>query len=238
MSQPIIIMGANGGIGGALAKRLIDKGQDVFLTAQDADTLSDFDAPAASVDVFDEDSITTAIEEADGGEGFKGLAYCIGSINLKPFKRTTDDDYMKTMELNFLGAARALRAAEDGLKKGKGSVVLFSTIAMEQGFPQHSAISSAKGALEGLGRTLAAEWAPNVRVNIIAPSLTDTGIAKGITSSEQMAEAVAKMHPIPRLGTADDSAAAAEFLLSEDSSWMTGQTLHIDGGRSTLRTKG
>ncbi|MDG1286345.1 MAG: SDR family oxidoreductase [Rickettsiales bacterium] len=192
----------------------------------------------ASLDVLEAEAVEHTIASADSGEGIKGLAYCIGSIDLKPFKSTKDDEYLLTYELNVLGAVRALRAAEKGLKKANGSVVLFSTIAVSQGFANHSLISTAKGAVEGLTKALAAEWAPKVRVNCIAPSLSDTPLAKPLTSSEQMANSIAAMHPIPRLGTPDDSAALAKFLLTEESGWISGQVMHVDGGRSTLRTKG
>lgn len=242
MTQPIIVMGAHGGIGEALALKLHAQGHDLFLTARDESTLSDLadktGAKTASVDVFDRDAIESAIAQADQGEGIKGLAYCVGSIVLKPLKGAKDEDFMQTYELNVLGAVRALRVAEKSLKKAKGSVVLFSTVAVQQGFTNHTVISTAKGAVEGLVRSLAAEWAPDVRVNGIAPSLSDTDIAKPITSSEQMAKGVAAMHPIPRLGTPEDSASMAAFLLGEESGWITGQILHVDGGRSALRVKG
>lgn len=237
MSAPIIIMGAHGGIGEALAKKLQSAGHDLFLTAQDEGNIS-VDAPKASVDVFDPDSIEKALEKADSGDGIKGLAYCIGSIELKPFKSAKDDDFTKCFELNTLGAIRALRTAESGLKKAGGSVVLFSTVAVQQGFTNHSVIASAKGAIEGLTRALAAEWAPKVRVNAIAPSLSDTGIAKNLTSSDKMKEAIENMHPIPRLGQPEDSANMAAFLLSEDAGWITGQIYGVDGGRGALRVKG
>lgn len=190
-----IIMGAHGGIGEALAKRLIEVGHHVAVTARDTSKLDSMIADAAvsthNVDVFEPESIIDAIGSIDE---IAGLAYCIGSIDLKPLNSVKDEDILKTFELNALGAARALRAAEGGLKKAKGSAVLFSTIAVQHGFASHTIISMAKGAVEGLTRTLAAEWSPNVRVNAIAPSLTDTGIASKITSSEQMAQSIAKMH--------------------------------------------
>jgi NAD(P)-dependent dehydrogenase (short-subunit alcohol dehydrogenase family) len=238
MTQKTIIMGANGGIGEALAKILISNGQNVFLTARDESTLSQFDVPVASVDVTDPDSIKAAIEQADEGEGIKGFAYCVGSIDLKPLKAAKDRDFIDSFELNVLGAVRALRAAEKSLKAAKGSVVVFSSVAVQQGFTNHSIIASAKGAVEGLMRSMAAEWAPHVRVNCIAPSLTNTEIAKPLTDSDQMREAIEKMHPIPRLGNPEDSAHMAEFLLSDKSGWITGQVFHVDGGRGSLRIKG
>lgn len=233
-----VVMGAHGGIGEAVVKNLTEKGHAVFATARDEGTIAHLGVKTAAVDVFEPDQIEAAIQEADQGEGIQGLAYCIGSIDLKPLKAAKDDDFLKTYELNVLGAVRALRAAEKGLKAAKGSVVLFSTIAVQQGFTNHSLISTAKGAIEGLTRSLAAEWAPHVRVNCIAPSLSDTPIAKPLTSSEQMANSIAAMHAIPRLGKAEDSAALAAFLLSDEAGWISGQVMSVDGGRSRLRMKG
>jgi NAD(P)-dependent dehydrogenase (short-subunit alcohol dehydrogenase family) len=132
----------------------------------------------------------------------------------------------------------AVKAAAPALKKAKGAVVLFSTVAVQQGFANHAVIASAKGAVEGLGRSLATELAPDVRVNIIAPSLTDTGIAQPMLSSDQMAKAIANLHPIPRIGEPKEVAAMAAFLLGSDAGWITGQVIGVDGGRSALRTKG
>lgn len=242
MPKPIIVMGAHGGIGESLVEFLVEQGHIVYASARNKETLdplaSKFGVQTASVDIFDKDAIEQFISDADDGEGIKGLAYCIGSIDLKPLKAAQDDNFLKSYELNVLGAIRALRAAEKSLKKAGGSVVLFSTIAVQQGFANHSLISTAKGAVEGLTKALAAEWAPNVRVNCIAPSLSDTNLAKPLTSSEPMAKSIAAMHPIPRLGEARDSASMAAFLLGDQSEWMTGQIMHVDGGRSTLRVKG
>lgn len=243
MTATHIIMGAHGGIGWRLTEMLADKGETILATARDKETIANLlgydTVTTASVDVTQVADIENAISDLSNSEdGIKGLAYCIGSIDLKPFKAAKDDAYLASYELNVLGTVRALRAAEAGLKKAGGSVVLFSTIAVQQGFPNHALISTAKGAVEGLTKALAAEWAGKVRVNCIAPSLTDTALARPLTSSEQMAKSIAAMHPIPRLGTPDDSASLAAFLLSDDSSWITGQILHVDGGRSTVRTKG
>lgn len=163
---------------------------------------------------------------------------CVGSIDLKPFKRASAEDFEKTYALNTMGAIKILQAGEVALKKGEGSVLLFSTVAVQMGFPNHTIIAAAKGALEALTTSLAAEWAPKVRVNCIAPSLMDTGIAKPMTSSEQMAQAIAKLHPIPRLGQPEDAANLGALLLSDNAGWITGQILHVDGGRSSVSLKG
>ena len=168
-----------------------------------------------------------------------GLAYCVGSINLKPVSRITDEDIERDFRLNAFGAFRAVQAALPALKaSGDAAIVLFSTVAVQQGFASHVSIAMAKGAVEGLMLSLAAELAPKIRVNCIAPSLTRTPLAPALTSNEQMANAIAALHPLQRLGEADDVAAAAAFLLSADSAWITGQVIGVDGGRSSLRTKG
>ncbi len=242
MATPIIVMGAHGGIGECLTRILVAQDYNVCATAREKETLSplsdELGIQSLSVDVLDTQSIENMIVAVDQGEGIQGLAFCIGSIDMKPLKASKDEDFVNSYELNVLGAVRALRAAEKSLKKAKGRVVLFSTIAVQQGFTNHSLISTAKGAIEGLTRAMAAEWAPNIRVNCIAPSLTDTPLATPITRSEKMAESIAAMHPIPRLGQANDSASLAAFLLGEQSSWITGQIMHVDGGRSSLRVKG
>lgn len=242
MPAPIIIIGATGGVGSALARRLAGQGRALHLIARDAGRLNDLaqglGATASVADVTDEAGLAAAVAAADTGGWIAGLAYCVGSIIIKPLKATKAVDFMTAFNLNLIGAATALRAAERGLKAAKGSVVLFSTVAVEQGFPNHAVIAAAKGAVAGFGRAMAAELAPHVRVNIIAPSLTRTPLAAPLLASEQMAAGIAAMHPIPRLGEADDQAAAAAFLLSPDAGWITGQVLGVDGGRGSLRNKG
>lgn len=239
MSAPIIILGAHGGIGEALARRLADQGHDLFLTARDKDSISDLGetlgAKTASLDVMDPDAIAEVVGSADQGDGIGGLAYCVGSIVLKPLKSASADDFIDTFRLNTLGAALAVKAAQKGLKSAGGSVVLFSTVAVGQGFGNHSVISTAKGGVEGLARALAAELAPDIRVNAIAPSITDTGIAKRLLSSEQMAKGLGDMHPAGRYGKPDDVASMAATLLSAESGWITGQVIGVDGGRGALR---
>lgn len=242
MSAPHVIIGASGAIGSALSNRLIIAGEPVFLTARSLDKLTSFDhelvTGRAVVDVLNSETVASAIATADQGDGIQSLTYCVGSIVLKPLKASTDDDFLEAFHLNLLGVVRCLRAAGPSLKKAKGSVVLFSSIAVQQGFTNHSVISAAKGAIEGLTLSMAAEWAPDIRVNAIAPSLTDTPLARQLTGSAPMRDAIEKMHPIPRLGQPDDSASLAQYLVGRHSGWITGQIFHVDGGRSTLRTKG
>jgi len=168
----------------------------------------------------------------------QGAVYCPGTITLKSFRSLTPADFRQDLEVNLLGAVRFLQACQPrlkGLDGGPASVVLFSTVAVGQGMPMHAAVAAAKGAVEGLVRSLAAEWAPKVRVNAIAPALTDTPLASRLLSSPEKREAMAARYPLKRIGTSMDAAALARFLLSSDSGWMTGQVLGLDGGLSTLR---
>ncbi|WP_332911160.1 SDR family oxidoreductase [Algoriphagus boritolerans] len=166
-----------------------------------------------------------------------GVVYCPGTINLKPFHRISIADFQNELEVNFFGAVRVLQACLKGLKKSSSpAVVLYSTVAVQTGMGFHAGIASAKGAVEGLTRSLAAEWAPSkIRVNAIAPSLTETPLASALLSTPERKEASDKRHPLGRIGTSGDIAEATVFLLSPKSSWMTGQILHIDGGMSNLK---
>ncbi len=241
MAAPVLIFGATGGIGEALARRLSAQGMPLFLSARSEDRLSrlaqDLGAGHEAVDVLN-GSIEQVVMRAAGAEGLAGLAYCVGSIVLKPLSRTTPDDFLDAFRLNTLGAATAIRAAHKALAAASGSIVLFSTVAVAQGFTSHAVISAAKGGVEGLTRALAAEFAPKVRVNAIAPSLVQTPLAAAITSNDALAKGIAQLHAVPRLGEPEDIAAVAAFLLRKESSWITGQVIAVDGGRSRVRTKG
>jgi NAD(P)-dependent dehydrogenase (short-subunit alcohol dehydrogenase family) len=170
-------------------------------------------------------------------EVIDGVVYCPGTINLKPFHRITITEFKQEMDVNFFGAVRLLQACLKGLKKSANpAVVLYSTVAVQTGMGFHAGIASAKGAIEGLTRSLAAEWAPSkIRVNAIAPSLTETPLAAALLSSPERKEASDKRHPLGRVGTPEDIAEATSFLLSPKSSWMTGQIIHVDGGMAHLK---
>lgn len=241
--HPVLIFGATGGVGSALARRLAAEGVPVHLAARNQAKLAVLaaelgGAPSTVCDVLDGGAVSAAVAAASVGGGLAGLAFCVGSIVLKPFKRATAADFRQAFELNALAAALAVQAAEAPLRAGNGAVVLFSTVAAGNGFPNHTVIAAAKGALEALTRSLAADLAPDVRVNCIAPSLTMTPLAQPLTANEAMAKAIAAMHPLPRLGQPDDLAATAAFLLGPSAGWITGQVIAVDGGRSRVRTKG
>ncbi len=239
----VIVVGGTGGVGRALVQRLRTRGTPVHAVARDSRRLgalaAETGASTAIADVTDGPSLREAILAA--GPAVDGLAYCVGSITLKPFHRLAAADYLADFRLNALGAAEAVAAALPALRAASAntaSVVLFSSVAAGQVFANHASIGMAKAAVEGLSRSLAAELAPKIRVNCIAPSLTRTPLAAPLTGSAQMAGAIAQMHPLPRLGEPEDVAALAAFLLGPEADWITGQVLGVDGGRSSLRTKG
>lgn len=230
MTKTILIVGGTSGIGQAITQKLKKAGHNLHVLSRNQPENHIDGVTYHTGDVL-EDSLTL-----DDIDSLDGLAYCPGSINLKPFQQLSEKEFSRDFAINVLGAVNILHKTEKLLKKsGHGSVVLFSTVAVGQGMPYHSSTAAAKGALEGMGRSLASEWAPKVRVNIIAPSITDTPLASQILRNDDRRQASAKKHPMERVGAPEDIAAMAVFLLSDDSSWMTGQTLGIDGGMSTLR---
>ena len=236
MSGKFIIFGATGSIGSSLAEQMMSAGYDnVHLVSRNQSEVesiaSKYGFSFTVADVLEDGFIAKVKNDL---EDAVGIAYCVGSIDLKPFKMVTENDFNKCMKLNLYSAVEAIKGYQESLKKNKGSVVLFSTAAVHRGFTNHSIIASAKAAVEGLAISLAAEFAPNIRVNCIAPSLTNSKIAQPMLKNTAIAEGIAKAHPLKRIGEGKDSASLAKFLLSSDSSWITGQVIAVDGGRSKL----
>ena len=235
MSEKYLIFGATGSVGSSLAEQLKNSGNDIHLVARNE---SEVKAIAEKLgcsytvaDVLENGFIEKVKSDIND---IKGIAYCVGSIDLKPLRMVTEADMNKCMKLNLYSAIEAIKGYQESLKKNKGSVVLFSTVAAQRGFTNHTIIASAKAAVEGLTVTLAAEFAPNIRVNCIAPSLSKSKIAEPMLKNPAIAEGIAKAHPLKRLGEGKDSAALAKFLITEESSWITGQVIAVDGGRSKL----
>ncbi len=230
-----LIFGGCDGIGRAIADTLLAQGGRVHITSRSAQKLSASGLDGRVCDVLDAEQLAAAV--ADAGDDLTGLVFAVGSLVLKPLQALTSEDFMSAFALNTLAAAQAVKAAAPTLKRNKGAVVLFSTVAVGQGFAGHAAISAAKGGVEGLTRALAAELAPHVRVNCLAPSLTHTSLAKSMTDQAALASALAKLHPLGRLGEAEDFGPLGAFLVSPGSGWMTGQVIGVDGGRAALAGK-
>lgn len=227
-----VLIGGSHGIGLEVAKILTNEGHHVHVFSRTAGELSQL----SNVTHYTHDVLLGAVNSAMIEGGIDGLVYLPGSIQLKPFHRTSTKDFTDDFRINFLGAVESVQAFLPKLKENRGSVVLMSTVAVSVGMPFHASISAAKGAIEGFSKSIAAELAPNVRVNAVAPALTDTPLAEKFLSTPEKKEASSKMYPLGRYGNVNDVAEAIVYLLSSKSSWMTGQVLHLDGGMSTLRS--
>jgi NAD(P)-dependent dehydrogenase (short-subunit alcohol dehydrogenase family) len=242
MPGKILIVGGTGGIGAAIARRAAAQGYELYLIARDTAKLAaladELGAGVTACDVEDPDRLGEAVAAA--GPSLAGLVYAVGTIRLVPLAKLSAGDIERDFRINAVGAAIAVQAALPALRAaGAGaSVLLFSSIAARQGFTAHASVAMAKGAIKGLTVSLAAELAPAIRVNAIAPSLIRTGLSEKLTANAQLATAIAQLHPIPRLGTPEDVASLAMHLLSPEAGWMTGQIIGVDGGRSALRVKG
>jgi 3-oxoacyl-[acyl-carrier protein] reductase len=225
----ILVVGGSKGIGKAAVELLLEQGNEVIVAARSNNDIRHLPIEFIEVDV------TQDVSALDDLDDLNGLLFCPGSINLRPFHRLTASDFQTDFDLNVMGAVKVLQACRLALKAGNGSAVLFSTVAVQQGMPFHASVAVAKGAIEGLTRALAAEWAPDIRVNTIAPSLTDTPLAESLLSNDKRREGSEARHPLKRLGTPEDIASMAVHLLSKNGSWITGQVIGIDGGMSRLR---
>ena len=235
MSEKYLIVGATGSIGSSLSKQLIDSNKEVHLVGRNEEETKNLSEilgfKYTIVDVLEDGFVDKIKSDIDD---IKGVAYCVGSIDLKPLKISSESDFNKCMKLNLYSAVELIKGFQDSLKKNNGSIVLFSTIAAQKGFTNHSIIASTKAAVEGLALSIAAEFAPDIRVNCVALSLTNSKIAQPILKNTVLAQGIAKSHPLKRIGEGKDGAAIAKFLLTEESSWMTGQVIAVDGGRSKL----
>ena len=235
MSEKYFIVGATGSIGSNLATQLYDSNKEVHLVGRNEDETKSLSEKLGFTytiaDVLEDGFVDKIKSDVDD---IKGIAYCVGSIDLKPLKISSESDFNKCMKLNLYSAVELIKGFQDSLKKNKGSIVLFSTVAAQRGFTNHSIIASAKAAVEGLAVSIAAEFAPDIRVNCVALSLINSKIAQPILKNAALAQGIAKAHPLKRIGEGKDGAALAKFLLTEESSWVTGQVIAVDGGRSKL----
>lgn len=225
-----LVIGASSGIGKALTENLSAENK-VFGTYNNIVKEDGNNISYHKVNVLDENIDLSFLPEI-----LHGIVYCPGSINLKPFARIKPEDFLTDYALQVVGAVKIIQAVLPKLKAAENaSVILFSTVAVQVGFNFHSLISSSKGAVEGLVRALAAELAPNIRVNCVAPSITDTPLAAGLLNTPEKKEANALRHPLKKIGTPENIADLAAFLLSDKASWITGQIIHADGGMSAIK---
>lgn len=227
----ILLIGGSYGIGLALAKELQFENK-VFIASRTNENIADLHVTHipfdATTDILDTSLLPEVID---------GLVYCPGSINLRPFKGLKPESFEADLQINFISLVKVIQSVLPNLTaSNQSSIVLFSSVAASMGMPFHTSVAAAKGAIEGFAKALAAEYTPKIRVNVIAPSLTDTPLADKFLNNEVKREKSAERHPLKRVGTADDMAQMASFLLSEKSSWISGQIFHVDGGMSTLLT--
>jgi len=226
-----LVVGASSGIGLQMAKTLAEQGDKVIGTYNTHAVNNTDNITYHHLNVMDNEIDFSFLPEV-----LDGVVYCPGSINLKPFGRIKPEDFTNDFNLQVGGLIKILQAAFPALKKSEhAAVVVFSTVAVQLGLQFHSQVSASKGAIEGLTKALSAEWAPSIRVNCIAPSLTDTPLAATLLNTDEKKAANAQRHPLKKIGTASDIANMAAFLLSENASWITGQIMHVDGGMSTIK---
>ena len=229
----ILLIGGSYGIGFAIAKEL-QAGNNVYVASRTNENLSNLNVTYIPFDV-----LTETLDVSKLPQVIDGLVYCPGSINLRPFKALKIEAFEQDMQVNFLSLVKVIQTVLPNLTaSNQSSIVLFSTVAVKMGMPFHTSVAAAKGAIEGFAKALAAEYAPKIRVNVIAPSLTDTPLANKFLNSDEKKEKSASRNPMKKVGTSEDVAQMANFLLSEKSNWISGQIFHVDGGMSTLLVNG
>lgn len=221
-----LVIGGSSGIGRAVVDDL-KKGENVVIATYNTNARTE-----EGIDYYKYDVLSDTFDFVP--ESLDGLVYAPGTINLSPFHRIKPEAFVDDYQIQVVGAIKVLQACRQALIRGGGSVVLFSTVAVRKGYNFHSQVSASKGAIEGLAISLAAEWAPDVRVNVVAPSITDTPLASRLLNNEQKRIASAERHPLKRIGSPEDVASMVTFLLSDASQWITGQSFQVDGGISSI----
>jgi 3-oxoacyl-[acyl-carrier protein] reductase len=225
----ILLIGGSYGIGNAIATSLC-KNNNVFVASRTNEGLENLNVTHIPFDV-----LTDTIDSSKLPEVIDGFVYCPGSINLRPFKGLKIETFESDMQINFFSMAKVVQSILPQLSASvQSSVVLFSTVAVKMGMPFHTSVAAAKGAIEGFAKAFAAEYAPKIRVNVVAPSLTDTPLADKFLNTDEKKEKSSQRHPLKRYGTTHDIAGIVDYLINDASSWMSGQILHVDGGMSSL----
>ena len=229
----ILLIGGSYGIGFALAKTLQNT-NNVYIASRSNEGLS-----GLNVTHIPFDASTDTLDTSNLPEVIDGLVYLPGSINLRPFKGLKIEAFENDLQINFISLVKVIQTVLPNLTaSNQSSIVLFSSVAASMGMPFHTSVAASKGAIEGFAKALAAEYAPKIRVNVIAPSLTDTPLADKFLNNDVKKEKSSERHPLKRFGQPEDIAQMANFLLNDNSSWMSGQILHVDGGMSTLLVNG
>jgi NAD(P)-dependent dehydrogenase (short-subunit alcohol dehydrogenase family) len=227
----ILLIGGSYGIGLAIAKELQYE-NNLFIASRTNEEIAEM-----HVTHIPFDATTDTLDLSNLPEVIDGLVYCPGSINLRPFKGLKIEAFENDLNINFISLIKVIQSILPNLiASNQSSIVLFSSVAASMGMPFHTSVAASKGAIEGFAKALAAEYAPKIRVNVIAPSLTDTPLAEKFLNNDEKREKSAQRHPLKRIGTSEDIAQITSFLLSEKSSWISGQIFHVDGGMSTLIT--
>ncbi|TWT83849.1 2,5-dichloro-2,5-cyclohexadiene-1,4-diol dehydrogenase [Planctomycetes bacterium CA13] len=237
-NKQFLVVGGSHGIGFAITKRLLDSGASVTVVSRTVGQLGELDESLASrMNYMAADVTTNEIDSLVIPEQLDGMVYCPGSINLVPLRTMKPALLRSDFELNVVAAVRMMQRATEPLKASTpSSVVLFSTVAVGTGLAMHTSVAAAKGAVEGITRTWAAEFAPKIRINCIAPALTETPLSERLLSNDAKRKAMASVYPLGRFGDVDDIASMATFLLGDESTWITGQVFGIDGGMSRVKT--